>query len=704
MGFSGIDPDELAKTITSLDADQKELRGSVNWIKSTFGQYGIDTGPLVQLGAIADWAENQLPGLRRRLHLSIAEHTKYGVKGYVRIDEAKVGAGKQAAADGKKAGEKWKDRVEKGEISPEIFATLTANSADADYLKGFYDALGPQALSMLSLSMGDHMNKRYKDHADQLEADRKVLADTFGTYTQVAFEGRTAKQKQKAWNDWFDKGAIGPGEVFRPDLLMPLLPGGKHDKDFLVALGDRVLDTKVRNHASEVEWMGQSGLMAGEWGKDAYTQLFTAIGGNSAAAGEWMDHNADWVDHSLYHTGPWSVDHPKERGEAFLKLLTGATVTLHDENPRLAEKNTAFLLFQNAQHRKDMPGVHPIDGAAQLYTNIITAYWDDLEMSVTSPVGNSLWAGGKKWDHSSFLKAQDGSRPGIEVSQDLWSELLVEAGRDPKGAGVIGSLFQAYDQQMINVGNTTNEKGTTTDATSYLSVRQGLMKRFYYITMKHSEDELSGDIDKWVEETNAFRDGLIDQVVGAAAGGMGGAGLAGVKGAVIGTAYSTAQSLLTGWIQQGVHVDKNDAPGQLRESLKQIKDAEIDSSWQASYQDQANDLLRKGEKWDAHLPHDVEIAGIDSMSPEQQANLPALGLDTSPHGDPHQYIGNDSSKNFLQADGTVKDVDEMTPTQRQTYAKWLEDPTVVAKVYRRFSDARNAWDWPGQTADGGDDE
>ncbi|MGE9695184.1 hypothetical protein ACQKFA_15585 [Streptomyces sp. CH6] len=704
MGFSGIDPDKLAETIASLDSDQKELRNSVTWIKSSFGQYGIDTDPLVRLGTIAGWAENQLPGLRRRLHLSIAEHTQYSVKGYVRIDEAKVGAAKQAAADGKKAGEKWKEQIEKGDISPEIFATLTTNSTDADYLKGFYDALGPQALSMLSLSMGDHMNERYKDHPDRLEADRKVLADTFGTYTKVAFEGKTAKQKQEAWNHWFDKGAIGPREVFRPDLLIPLLPGGKQDKDFLVALGDRVLDTKVKTHASEVEWMGQSGLMAGEWGKDAYTQLFTAIGADAAASGEWMDHNAEWVDRSLYNTGPWSVDHPKERGEAFLKLLTSATVSLRTDNPRLAEKNTAFLLFQNAQHREDMPGVHPIDGAAQLYTNIITAYWDDLEMSVTSPVGNSLWSGGKEWDYASFLKAQDSSRSGIEVSQDLWAELLVEAGRDPKGAGVIGSLFQAYDQQMVNVGNTTRREGTTTDATGYLSVRQGLMKRFYYINTKKSQEELSGDIDKWVEETNAFRDGLIDQITGAAAGGLGGAGLAGVKGAVIGSAYSAAQDLLTGWIKQGVHVDKSDAPGELRRSLKEIGDAEIDSSWQASYQDQANDLLRKGEKWDAHLPHDVKIAGIDSMNRKQREHVPELGLDTSKQGDPHQYIGNDSSRNFLQADGTVKDADKMTPTQRQAYAQWLQDPTVVAKVYRPFSDARNAWDWPKQTADGDGDK
>ncbi|EGJ75052.1 hypothetical protein STTU_2262 [Streptomyces sp. Tu6071] len=702
MGFSGINPDKLAKTISSLDSDQKELRGSVSWIKSSFGQYGIDTEPLVQLGGIASWAEDQLPGLRRRLHLSIAEHTQYGVKGYVRIDEAKVGAAKQSVADGKKAGEKWKDQIEKGDISPEVFATLTANSADADYLKGFYDALGPQALSMLSLSMGDHMNERYKDDPKQREEDRKVLADTFGTYTRVAFEGKTAKQKQKAWNDWFSEGAIGPRDVFRPDLLIPLLPGGKQDKDFLVALGDRVVDSKGKNHTSEVEWMGQSGLNAGEWGKDAYTQLFSAIGADHQASGEWMDHNRDWVNTSLYHTGPWQVDQPKERGQAFLKLLNGATVSLRDENPRLAEKNTAFLLYENAQHRKgDLKSVHPIDGTAQLYTNIITEYWKDLEMSVTSPVSNSLWSGDKKWDYASFLKAQDGSRPGIEVSQDLWSEMLVEAGRDPKGAGVIGGLFQAYDQQMIRGENNTHQDGTTDDAVRYLSARKGLMQHFYYENMRTSSKELDMDLDKWVEDTNAFRDGLIDNAVGAAAGGMGGAGLAGVKGAVIGTAYSTAQDLLTGWIKDGVHVDKSDAPGELRKQIKDVKAAEIDSSWQASYQDQANDLLRKGEKWDAHLPHDVRIAGTEGMT---DAEREEMGLDTSRQGDPHKYIGSDPAKNFLQADGTVKDVDKMTPSQRQAYGDWLTDPAVVAKVYEPFADGRNAWDWPGQTADGGDDE
>lgn len=283
-GFSGIDPDELEGTINSLQKDQERLRSSATWIKSRFERYGIDAAPLTELLAIAGWAENQLPSLRRRWHLALAETKKYGYKDMVQIDESKVGQTAQSRANGKKLAEEFQKKVDEGDpITPELFADLRANRADADYLKAFYESLGSRRLLWLSNDMGDRFNDQYKDHPEQREKDRLIIAETFGSFTKVAFEGKTAKEKQRLWNKWFDDSAMDEYDGFRPDRLTPFLKGGNHDKDFLVAFGDRVFkkDTKT----NETRFFGNGGLGEGEWGKDSYQELFSAIGDNPEAAG-----------------------------------------------------------------------------------------------------------------------------------------------------------------------------------------------------------------------------------------------------------------------------------------------------------------------------------------------------------------------------------------------------------------------------------
>jgi hypothetical protein len=214
-----------------------------------------------------------------------------------------------------------------------------------------------------------------------------------------------------------------------------------------------------------------------------------------------------------------------------------------------------------------------------------------------------------------------------------------------------------------------------------------MMNRFYFENMRQSAKELEGDRDEWVKDTNAFRDGLIDQVSGIAMGATGGAGLAGAKGAAIGAAYGMGSDILTGWIKEGAHVKASDAPAELRDQIEDVKKETIDTSWQKSYQDQANDLLRqKNGGFDKRYIPPVEVWKVD-------------GSHETYSGDPAKYIKGDSTRNFLTKDGTVMEIDKMSGTQRTAYSEWLQDPAVVQKVYEPFADGRNAWDWPGQNKD-----
>ncbi|WP_244164758.1 hypothetical protein [Streptomyces silaceus] len=694
-GFSGIDPEKLAKTISSLNKDQERLKSSASWIKSSFERYGVGTGPLTELMSIAGWAEKEIPMLRRRHHLSIAEDQKYGhgYQGMVQIKESMVGATKKSEADGKKLGEKFKERIENGDgIAPEMFADLRANKADADYIKSFYGEVGSRNLLLLSNEMGDRFNDQYKDNPQQRVKDRQVIAETFGTFTKVAFEGKSAKVKQQAWNKWFDNASSDKFEGFRPDRLTPFLKGGSHDKDFLVAFGDRVFQKGKQGETDELRFFGNGGMGEGEWGKDNYQQLFDAISYSPDASGEFVDHNYDFVQKSFYHTGPWQVDEPKDRGKAFFGMVNAGTVTLKERNPSLAEKNTARILFDNYQHRngKDTKGMHPIDGTQALYAGIITAYWKDLQYGVTSPTGNSLWgsdvkakgeakyAETTKWNLQDYLKGQDRGRPGLEASESLWRSLMEESARDPKAAGTISALFQSYDKQALDHSYSTHESNK--DAGSFDSMKRGMMQEFYQETFKTASTELEGDIDKWVQDTNNFRASVIDKAGDVAMGATGGAGIAGAKGAAIGVAYGLGQGIATGWIKDLVKVDENDAPKGLKEAFKGVKENTADFSWQTDYQNNAD----AAREHDRIKPVTIETDGKDG-GPKTTREYT---------GDVKDYAKGDG--NFLDKKGNIKDVSDMSTAERTAYSKWLQDPAVVAAIWPEYSTGRNARDYPGQ--------
>ncbi|MCX4665236.1 hypothetical protein OG453_00860 [Streptomyces sp. NBC_01381] len=693
-GFSGIDPERLAKTIQSLDKDQSKIMTSVGWIKSSFERYGVGVEPLTELKSIAGWANEQLPMLRRRHHLSIAEDEKYGhgYKGMVKIQESMVGQTKQSLKDGKELGKKFKEGLNDGDDpTPEMYADLRAHKGDADYVKAFYDELGPQRVGWLSTVMGDRNNDRYKDHPDEREKDRSVIADTFGTYTKVAFEGKSAKAKQQAWNKWFSDSSLDEYEGFRPDRLTPFLKGGSHDKDFLVAFSDRVLDKKKQGKTDELRFFGNNQTGEGEWGKDNYQQLFDAVSENPAAAGEAMDHNYDFVQHSLYPTGPWKVDEPKERGKAFFNMVNAATVTLKQTNPSLAEKNTARILFDNYQNRKGKDGLgHPIEGTQALYASILTAYWKDLEHGVTSPAGNTLWgsdikakgeekyATTTKWSLQDYMKGQDSGRSGLEASDGLWRALMEESARDPKAAGTLSALFQRYDEKALDHAYSTEK--SSEHAGAFDSMKRGMMQEFYQESMKTASGEIEGDIDKWVTDTNNFRAKIIDTAGDVALGATGGAGLAGAKGAAVGVAWGLGSGVATGLLKDLVKADPDDAPKGLKEAFKGVKENTADFSWQTDYQNNA-DAAREHDK--------IEPVTIESD-----------GKDGSPKGikeytgDVKDYAKGDG--NFLNKKGEIKDIGDMSTAERTAYNKWLQDPAVVAAIWPEYSRGRNARDYPGQ--------
>jgi len=677
--FSGIDAGALQQMTSSFTADKDHLRASVSSYRSQFAGKGLDTSPLTELLGICGWLDDQIPMLTRRYHLAIAADRPYpGRKGMVSVDDSLVGTWAQSQKDGKALADKFTKALDGGDDpSEDLFVALQAHADDADYLKAFYAELGPQHLMVLANDIADdNMYSRYGDHPDQAVHDRDILARTFGTYTKVAFEGQSSKDAQAAWGKWFDSFQDPRGQ-FRADYLTGLLPGGSQDKDFLVALGDRVFGKDPSKNGSE--FMNGGGLGKGEFGKDHYTQLFTAIAGNPEASGEWMDHNYDTMQTIIYPHGPWDLGQPPSRAQAFANLMKSGTIDLKSTDRPLAEQLTARIMMDNYRHQNgDMKDIHPYNPIDVYYGHLVTANWSDMVYGITSPVGNKLWgadatSGGftekmSQWDQKAFLAAQDPGRPGLEVGAPLWQALLNESARNAEVAGQESALFDSFRTQIDNeVGSAKTD--TDEHAQDYRAMERGLMMKAYSSAFEYAKGSIEGDADRWAEGVNSARDAMIDLAKDAGTAAVTGGGSAVAE---LGTEKATelggtAQDLMLDFVKNAVHVQPEDAPG-LAAKYKKINDAELDTSWQDEYQREANAQLTGG--------------GFSPDVTKKVTIHPRNGVPQTFSGDPSHFIKGPAD-NFLNSDGTVKSIDDMTPRQRTAYGNWLTDPAVVNHVDSR---------------------
>ncbi|WP_328377231.1 hypothetical protein OHB13_13305 [Streptomyces sp. NBC_00440] len=678
--FSGINPERLKETISALERDQKTLHSRASYYKQQFERYGIPTASPNGLMKIAGWADGELPMLRRRHHLALNMEVGFpGFKGMTQINENDVSksAVTKARKDGKALGEEFKKALKDGDVASEdLFHALDAHSNDADYLASFYKALGPGQVAWLANKLADDhpYDNRYADHPDQRGFDRGVLAATLGSFTQVATEGMTSKQKQNYWNQWFDKFALDPDhQGFRPDRLIPLLEGGTPDKDFLVALGDRVFNEKSRTHENQF----MNGSDQGPWNNDHFSQLFTALLKNPAAAGEWMEHNPKVVDDGIY---PGGIAHSNPvREKAFFKVLQAGTIGLGKAAPALAEKNTAMLVINNFHHQKDdnLKGLHALPGAQVLYSELMANNWDAMEGAITSPAQDGYWDS-DKWDYKAFSKSQNPDTPGIEVSPDIWQAFMQESIREPHAAGAMSALFDSNQKKYTHL--TTLTKTSDDEAKSFNAFKQGLMGNFYATAYDATDKALGDDAQAWADGVNGFRSALIDGALTVGGGAAGGAGLAGSAAAATGIGQGLATGLLTDWVKFEIAVKPSDAPKDLLGAIKALKENKPKNSWQSAFSSKVEVMAE--EDFDPHkIP---EFGPVSYREPHEKRNIypvnPRHIYTGNPWGDP-KYIT--SPKNdFVKAikdNGGEVDVSKMTPQQRESYSRWLADPAVVAK-------------------------
>ncbi|KES07973.1 hypothetical protein BU52_05970 [Streptomyces toyocaensis] len=181
--FSGINPDNLLRTIKDLESGSKALHGARTVYLSRFRALGLDTTHLTEIGRIAGWVDDELPILRRRQALAAAmEKGRGGFQGgsgaMVPVREPVSGIG-EARAKGRALAEEIDEAagLPPGAAGAEfhrIASVLAEHKGDPDFASAFYATIDPAVLKELPVTVA-------AAKAPTAEADAKLFGLAFTT-------------------------------------------------------------------------------------------------------------------------------------------------------------------------------------------------------------------------------------------------------------------------------------------------------------------------------------------------------------------------------------------------------------------------------------------------------------------------------------------------------------------------------------------
>jgi hypothetical protein len=150
--YSAIDVEQLESMIGSLSSAAELLQGKASSLGSAAAFWGIGSSEFREIGEIGRWAEDEGPGLRRRLNLAKAIDARSASIGTVYLTEPVL-----SEAEAERRGEELAQRLlehnrtdeEGAELMHDVASELGAYSDDPDVLSAFYAELGPQYTQMI---------------------------------------------------------------------------------------------------------------------------------------------------------------------------------------------------------------------------------------------------------------------------------------------------------------------------------------------------------------------------------------------------------------------------------------------------------------------------------------------------------------------------------------------------------------------------
>lgn len=448
--FSGIDPGRLKGLIDSLGDAARILKSANGW-NGRFAEHGVDTGGLTRLVGVGNWAERQLPTLKRRFDLAAAyerNHPEPGRK-MVRIPDNFRSLQEAQRLGRELAGRMNRvNRTDQGGAQEihRIAGELERYQDDPELMAAFYASVNPNWLSTLPSYMT-------QSGSTTAGGDLKIFSRALGTATSAKYLATPGFDKV---NQAMLRPSEHPSDAWS---RLALMQYGHFPTEYLKTAAKNLALDQFDKEPDGRDWRGGNGFDATKYGlsDDNLALALNLLGKDGAAARQvlgGMQHGDIKKTYDLF------LDYAKGYGTgdqvaAGLGKAVEAGSGVGSEKPGHHSLEASRFAFDALTHLgskgKDIPWSMKVSmgnlGASYIH-ELTSGARDDIEQGRSSSMSRpAMWddvAGINpafylsRNDVDNFMRTFAGSRPAIDAfdrgAGQFSDHVLTHAAKTDSGA------------------------------------------------------------------------------------------------------------------------------------------------------------------------------------------------------------------------------------------------------------------------------
>lgn len=491
----------MATLVNQMVSAAGELPFDQYGLRSALQPVDVDSSPADRLSRVIAWAQDAVPGLRRRLALAQAiEAQQPGRQFTVSIDETLISTEPpwQAHDDGVALAKRMLDG--NGAVDPKLIAELQAHANDPYFAQGFASTLTPAQLAdIVRRESGQHdaVALQYPNDPDRRDAWSHTyqglltaLGDTIGTATRNTGDLALPSDYGTQWARAITEeppSEGGHGYYGQASDLAMILRQGAYGTDFLDTVAGQVLDYERSANLSGMwhqrSWPTSDSFQGaytpdGKQLSDPLVGIMSALSRNPVAAQRFFDGggtqditvNGTKVPVNsrmkyLIDDRTWADDLGSDNGDAVGAALQTATTYFRDMSAQgqLAAKiagQTFALIGSNTGHGASDGGWFGIgshqgwkmsDGMRAHVANMIASYSPDLVRIVGSDDPSATdWDG--SWvvsDPANTLFPPNGPASAW-MDPELMKKIIGTLGEDPKNLDIVNTGVAVAGRIMLD--------------------------------------------------------------------------------------------------------------------------------------------------------------------------------------------------------------------------------------------------------------
>ncbi|WP_129668078.1 hypothetical protein [Phytoactinopolyspora endophytica] len=614
--YCSMDVDALGQAVDDLDKTLTGLTDHISGLESDFGYFGVDKSNLNKLLEAKSDLEEIMPDMHRRHSLAVQllaerQNSGWDADGVLEMQGTDILNDLfDSVEEAEEAGRELAEQVNgtDGDIPDEVWEQLEQYGHDPDFAEAFVNNLTAEDRALLLMTpntTGD----------DLPEGATDALSTVFATASfRIDYDAEFMNEMNSALDEYHI-----PNSDLLDSMAYVMDNGGHWNYESMVAFADHALNGDIGD------------IVTGE----GATWLFAAMGKNPRAAAEYMHAHPDEIWDQAQVIGPVTdTDEWNEAWTAFVKAGTvdadavyGRLQIYDEDQPNLAQENAATWITNVGSLEEPFPFTDEMRG---VFVDMTEHYWDDFMYAFSSPAG---------------VGDYDGTPPINQIDPEVWDAFITEGMRSEEGSA---RTFELFHNQVQDIQNGRQEPHDASGWDGFIAGRLSDM----FLT---NWNDVLNEREASEEERDAFREGMVDWLIGA------GFDPKGAADDITGMPKEMAQEILGGLVNGW---------------LEDMDEEEV--------QELETDVFGYHQRWRTYANARIEHSELPYLNPEVEPyDDGTVTWDGDPEFYEERYGGEftDSSGSILPFDEIVND-----PGALAAYNAWLQDPAVQRATNGFFQD------------------